>query len=177
MITERDTIKCEAVFSDDKQHRLYWERTWDKEKPKAAIITIHPNHSNNIICDTTTYLSVNNTARLGNYGGIIMVNLYSKLTSKLDFKHSSPEELNHEGNNKYILKAASEASVVILAYGRGIAGNKQMTERAIEVINLLKDHRNKIKLISDGQKEGIHPLQPTARSHWELVDFHDKMSD
>ena len=37
MITERDTIKCEAVFSDDKQHRLYWERTWDKEKPKAAM--------------------------------------------------------------------------------------------------------------------------------------------
>ncbi len=32
MITEKATIKCEAIFSDDRLHRLLWRRVWDKDK-------------------------------------------------------------------------------------------------------------------------------------------------
>lgn len=35
MITEKETIKCEAIFTDDHQHRLYWKRVWNKDKPIA----------------------------------------------------------------------------------------------------------------------------------------------
>ena len=177
MITERDTIKCEAIYDDTKTHRMLLERIWDKTKPLATVITIQPNCSTNIIFDTTTYLSINNVARLGNYGGIIMVNLYSKLTNKLDFKHNKPEELNHESNNEHILNAVSRSEVAIIAWGKGIESNKQITQRATEVINLLKEHKNKIKLISDGKKVGVHPLQPRARNSWKLVDFQYETDD
>ena len=31
MITEKDTIKCEAVFNEDRTHRFLWKRVWDKD--------------------------------------------------------------------------------------------------------------------------------------------------
>ena len=169
---EKDVIKCEAVFDSDKNHRFLLRRTWNKDAPMAMVITINPNASTNLIFDCTTQYTMNNIARLGNYGGVTMVNLYSRLTNKLDFKNNSPGELNHKDNDEYILKAASEAEVIIIAYGKGIESNKHITERAAEVIKLLEPHKNKMKLISDGKSMiGAHPLHPSVRKGWVLVDY------
>lgn len=86
MITEKDTIKCEAIFNDDHTHRYLWKRVWNKDKPLAAVIMLNPCMSDNIVTDTTTTLVVNNVARLEKYGGVIIVNLYSLLASKLSFR-------------------------------------------------------------------------------------------
>ncbi len=171
-VIEKDVIRCEAVFDSGKNHRFLLKRTWNKDAPVAMVITINPNTSTNLIYDATTQYTMNNIARLGNYGGVVMVNLYSRLTSKLDFKNNSLEELNHPVNDEYILKAASEAEVIIIAYGKGIESNKHITERAAEVIKLLEPHKNKMKLISDGKSMvGAHPLHPSVRKGWVLVDF------
>lgn len=169
---EKDVIKCEAVFDSDKKHRFLLRRSWNKDAPVAMVITINPNTSTNLIFDATTQYTMNNIARLEHYGGVVMVNLYSRLTSKLDFKNNSPDELNHPENDEYILKAASEAEVIIIAYGKGIESNKHITERAAEVIKLLEPHRSKMKLISNGKgMVGAHPLHPSVRKGWTLVDF------
>ena len=116
MITEKDTIKCEAVFNDDKTHRLLWKRVWNKEKPMACIIMLNPCLSDNIVTDTTTSLVVNNVARLEEFGGVSIVNLFSLLTPKLQMRWARDIDINDLDNDNYIKKAADEASVVILAW-------------------------------------------------------------
>ena len=71
MITEKDTIKCEAVFNEDRTHRYMWKRVWSKDKPMAAVLMLNPCLSDNIVTDTTTALVVNNIARLEKYGGVM----------------------------------------------------------------------------------------------------------
>ena len=170
MITEKDTIKCEAVFNDDKTHRFLWKRVWNKDKPLACVIMLNPCLSDNIVTDTTTSLVVNNVAMLGEFGGVSIVNLFSLLTPKLQMRLAKDIDINDYGNDTYIKKAADEASVVILAWGKGAELNVRITNRAKQVIELLSGQEEKLKLISDGKRKGIHPLTPSVRSQWILED-------
>ena len=167
MITEKDTIKCEAVYNEDKTHRLLWKRVWNKEKPMACIIMINPCQADTILTDTTTYLVVNNIARLGDFGGVTIVNLFSLLTPKLHFRSES--DVNDHSNDHYIKKAAEEASVVILAWGKAASSHAKIYRRARQVIDLLEDPKEKFRIISDGVREGCHPLTPSIRAQWLLV--------
>ncbi len=172
MLTEKDVIKCESIFSDDRSHRFVWKRIWDKEKPTVAVIALNPAHADNILVDTTTALIVNNVARLEHYGGVEIVNLFSQLTPKLNFRWNSPEELNDPQNDSYIMKAADECQIVILAWGKGADANVNIEKRAIEVINMLQKHKETLFVISDGAgRSGLHPLTPALRNGWVLEHF------
>ena len=171
MITEKDTIKCEAIFNDERTHRFLWKRVWDKDKPIATVIMSNPNLSDNVITDTSTALVVNNIARLERYGGVNIVNLYSLLTPKLHFRWNSDEELNDKDNDTYIRKAAEESEVVILAWGRASENNIRIAARAEHVVAMLADLKDKLMVISDGERELIHPLTPSLRSAWSIVPF------
>ena len=167
MITEKDTIKCEAIFNDDRTHRYLWRRIWDKDKPMITVIMLNPCLSDNIITDTTTSLVVNNVARLGEYGGVEIVNLYSKLTVKLRFTETD-EELNDAENDAYILKSVETSSKAIVAWGKAINTNARIEERALQVLNMLEVHKEKLYMISDGTRTGLHPLTPSIRGEWFL---------
>ena len=173
MFTEKATIKCEAVFSDDHMHRFLWKRVWEKTKPIATVIMLNPCESDGIITDTTTSLVINNVARLEEgFGGVAIVNLYSMLTSKLNFKWNADSDLNHEENDGYIMKAAEEASKVILAWGRAEDTNKRVEERAGELIKKLSKYEDKLYVISDGTgRYGMHPLTPALRNRWLLESY------
>ena len=168
MIVEKDNIRCEAVFDENHIHRFLWKRVWDKNKPLAAVLMLNPNLSDNIVTDTTTTLVVNNIARLEEYGGVIIVNLYSKLTGKLNFRWNDDHELNHPENDTHILKAAEEARIVILAWGKSAENHQRMTERVDAVMKMLKPHQAKLCQLSDGKRTGLHPLTPTLRREWIL---------
>lgn len=167
MITEKDTIKCESIFNDSHTHRYLWKRVWDKEKPIVTIIMLNPCQADNIITDTTTSLVVNNVAKLQEFGGLEILNLYSKLTTKLSFKEPD-EELNDKENDSYILKSVEASSKTILAWGKASNSNSRIEERAVQVINLLLPHKEKLYMISDGERIGLHPLTPSIRSKWIL---------
>lgn len=173
MITEKDTINCEAIFNDSRTHRYLWRRVWDKDKPILAVIMLNPCQADTIITDTTTSLVVNNVARLGEYGGVVILNLYSQLTEKLKFKEGT-ETLNDKDNDSYILKTAETSSKIILAWGRSAISNTRIAERADEVMKLLKKHKGKFYVISDGEKNGLHPLTPSVRSRWILEKYEEK---
>ena len=130
---------------------------------------INPCMADNILMDTTTYLVVNNVANLEDYGGVIIVNLFSKLTTKLNFKWNGVEDYNLPENDNYIKKAAEESDIVVLAWGKGAANNNSIEERAIDVINLLDAHKSKMRVIYDGEKAGVHPLTPSVRNGWQLL--------
>ena len=177
MITEKETIKCEAIFTDDHQHRLYWKRVWNKDKPMACVIMLNPCMSDNIVTDTTTSLVVNNVARLEEYGGVSIVNLFSLLTPKLQMRWARDIDINDPENDKYIKKAAEEASIVILAWGKGAENNARIVDRANQVIDLLAAHKEKFRIISDGKRKSIHPLTPTCRMGWRLENFEPTTKD
>lgn len=171
MINEKDIIKCESIFSDDHAHRFMWRRVWNKDKPLAGIIMLNPAHADNIMVDTSSALVVNNIARLGSYGGIVVVNLYSLITKKLDFRWNSDEELNDPQNDAYIRKFAEECSIIILGYGKAYESNYRITERADKVLELFKPFENKLFEISDGERKGLHPLTPALRNGWVLTPY------
>lgn len=170
MITEKDTIKCEAIFNDSHTHRYLWRRVWDKDKPTIAIIMLNPCQADSIVTDTTTSLVVNNVAKLQEYGGVEILNLYSKLTTKLSFKETD-EELNDKENDSYILKSVESSSKTILAWGKASNSNVRIEERATQVVELLKKHQEKLYMISDGTRVGLHPLTPSIRSKWILEKY------
>ena len=125
---------------------------------------LNPCQADNIIADTTTSLVVNNVAKLGKYGGVEILNLYSKLTTKLSFKEPD-EELNDKENDSYILKLSSKT---IIAWGKASNSNTRIEERAVQVIKLLLPYQEKLYMISDGSRIGLHPLTPSIRSKWIL---------
>lgn len=173
MITERETIKCDAIFNEEHTHRFVLRKIWNKAKPMATVVMLNPCDADALITDTTTYLVINNVARLEEFGGVTIVNLYSMLTSKLSFKWNDDNELNLPENDGYIKKAAEEASKVILAWGRGVESNKRITERAMQVLNQLLEYKEKLFVISDGDRAGLHPLTPAIRNRWILKSFEE----
>ena len=168
MITEKDTIKCEAIFNEERSHRLLWKRVWNKDKPLATVIMLNPALADTVLTDTTTYLVVNNIARMETYGGVNIVNLFSLLTPKLQFKGNQDEEINIPENDDYIKKAADESDAIILAWGKAADSNQHISDRATEVINMLMKHKEKLYVITDGERRSLHPLTPQIRNYWEL---------
>lgn len=173
MKTEKDIIKCESTYSDDREHRFAWKRVWNKDKPLACVIMLNPCHADNFMVDTSTALVVNNITRLEKYGGVEILNLYSRLTKKLSFKWNPEEELNLPDNDVFIKKAAEECDIVILAWGKSVYNNPKSEARALAVINMLQEYKKKLFYISDGEKDFIHPLTPSLRSGWILKPFFD----
>lgn len=167
MKIEKDVIKCESIFNDKHTHRYLWKRVWDKDKPIISVIMLNPCQADNVITDTTTYLVVNNVAKLGEFGGVEILNLYSKLTTKLSFKETD-KELNDKENDSYILKSAETSSKIILAWGKVTNSNARIEERAVQVINSLMPYKDKLYMISDGERVGLHPLTPSIRGKWIL---------
>ena len=172
MITEKETVKCEAVFNEERTHRYLWKQVWNKDKPLACVVMLNPANADCLIYDTTSYLVQNNIARLDTYGGVVIVNIYSKITSKLNLRWDSDEELNDSENDTYIKKAATECDIVILAWGTGALTNKRVLERVKDVLELLKPFTKKMFVITDGDEmRAIHPLTPAVRAHWVLSPF------
>ena len=78
MITEKNSIHNECIYSDDKSHRYLMSRIWDKEKPIAIFITKSSGTANGIQIELTNNIITNNLYKLG-YGGYHAVNLCSAI--------------------------------------------------------------------------------------------------
>ncbi len=90
---------------------------------------------------------------------------------KSDFKCNTDEELNEPSNDGFIKKAAEESEIVILAWGKGAATNQRISDRVDKALSLLQPHRSKLYIISDGERDGLHPLTPSIRTEWQLKSF------
>ena len=168
MLIEKDTIKAESHFSEDRQHKFLTKRTWNKDKPSLAVIMLQSGFSDNLVNDTTTGLVVNAVARLESYGSVQILNLYSKITNHLNFRYNSDEDLSPKENDDYILKSASECEKIVLAWGKTENTNMRVAERVLNVIELLTPYKDKLYCISDGKDSFYHPLFPGVRQGWQL---------
>lgn len=46
-------MKCESIYSEDKEHRILLRREWDKTKESAMVIMINPSEIQNVQTDLT----------------------------------------------------------------------------------------------------------------------------
>lgn len=167
MPIEKATIKCEAVFSNNSEHRLLLSKIWDKNLPQANVITISPSADYNVSTDLTTNLITNNLNVLG-FGGFTLTNLISKIG--IDPKKvKNTNDLWTEETDKYIHEAAQKADSIIVAWGRFTETRKIFSDREKEVLTILEQFKSKTFEITDGNgREFLHPLTPIIRNNWIL---------
>ena len=168
MKTMTTNIKSKALFSDDEEHRLLLRKEWDKAKKSAMVIMINPNTADTLNMDLTTMLTINNLTSLG-FGAVNIVNLYSRIMSKLSLRFNSDEDLLHPETDTVIEQYAAMSDAVIIAWGSVGRNSQRVQERQEELLEKLQQFENKLYQIGT---EGYHPLTPAVRSEWTLEPFH-----
>lgn len=158
----KHTIKTEAVFSEDRNHRLLLKKVWNSKQPLVTVITKYPNLDGDIKSDLTTMLITNNVYEQS-FGQLCLVNLFSNVNINKGI--DEVEDLVHEETDKYITQAAESSDTVILAWGS--TNSKNFTERIKEVNQLLEEYKDKLRvLVNPDSKEICHPLNPKSRNFW-----------
>lgn len=172
MPIEVANIKMRTVFSDNSEHRYEMSKVFDKDLPKANIITISPSINYNITSDLTSQIIQNNLFALG-FGSISYTYLISKIgvdTKKI----KNTKDLWNNETDKHILSCAEVADSIILAWGSFAHTRKQFAEREKEVLVLLKPYHDKIFQITDGgERKFLHPLTPAVRNGFVLEQMND----
>jgi len=171
MVSQKSTLKTEAVFSDDGKHRFLLHKEWDKTKKSALVIMKNPSQANIVKLDATTMYVINNLLEM-DYGAVYIANLFSVMTDKLRFWNKMPEDLVVPENDAYIQKSAEKADIIILAWGIVAENNRKVQVRKQEILELLQAHQDKFFSIRDsyGHKR-LHPLSPYVRYEWILEKF------
>jgi hypothetical protein len=168
MQTEKAIVKTEALFSDDRQRRYILRKEWDAKKPKATIIMTNPSTADMLMMDYTTLYIMNNIVTL-DFGVIEIVNLVSKMTTKLNVKNDLEVD---EENFVTIYKSAEKADKVILAWGKLGENNKRVREVQDMLLDRLKPFKEKLYIIaSESGESGFHPLAPQIRFTWILKKY------
>lgn len=158
-------IKSIAVFSDDDKYRYSLIRVWENEGKKATVIMLNPSRANELKNDRTV-MNLSNYLIDNKYRSMSIVNLYAYMTTyPSELKYRNPEFEKY--NDEYIIKAARESDVVIIAWGSDCSKYKA---RKSEVENMLRPYKNKLKCFKDEQ--GRKPRHPRDLGEkWVLDDY------
>jgi hypothetical protein len=168
--TDKATVKTEAIFSNDRKHRYILRKEWDSKKPKATIIMTNPSTADMLSMDYTTLYIMNNIVSL-DFGAIEIVNLVSKMTTKLNVKEDMDLNLNAE-NLDFILKSAEKSDKVIIAWGKLGENNKKVRGVQDSLLDRLKPFKDKLYVIAcESGESGFHPLAPQIRFSWILKKY------
>ena len=170
MLTEKAILKTETVFSEDRRHRYLLRKEWDTKKPRATIVMTNPSSADLMTMDYTTLYIMNNVVRL-DFGSIDIVNMVSKITTRLDVKNDIDAKMDKE-NTDFIIKSAEKADKVIIAWGKLGENNKKVQKLQESILKSLKPFKNKLYIIASNKGEdGFHPLAPQIRFSWVLKKF------
>lgn len=170
MIIEESIIKTQAVFNQDKTHRILLKKTWNEGQPSTTILMTNPSTANIYTLDFTTMYCINNLSALG-YGSVSIVNLFSRMTTKLDLK-GDLDELTIAENTEQIIRSASETDIFIVAMGKIAVTHKRVGVYQYNLFEKLRQFQDKIRTIaaSDGT-ENLHPLSPKLRTAWTIIPY------
>ncbi len=124
----------QAVFSEDNTRRLVLTRLWKKSRKVALCVGLNPSTANGSTDDPTIDLLTRTLSALG-FGGLIMVNLFTHISSK-------PEDLlkpgvmeNEEADLGIIFGYALACQEIIFCWGKF----EQAKGRAKKVIDFFTD--------------------------------------
>jgi len=172
MLTEQGILRTEVVFNNErKTERYLLSKVWDESKPIVSLIMTNPSSANAVEIDMTTHYIISNLYRLGDVGGVDILNMTSLITTKIDTK--SKLILSDE-NIDYILKSAEKSDKVILAWGKIGENNKKIRLLQLKLLEKLEPFQDKLHMIASdesGSDSGYHPLAPQIRFAWYLIPF------
>ena len=171
MLTEKVLLKTETVFSDDRRNRYLLRKEWDAKKPRATIIMTNPSAADLMTMDYTTLYILNNISKL-DFGAVDIVNLSSRITTKLNASEDLGLDIEKE-NAEFILKSAEKSDKIIIAWGKIGDNNKKVRAVQNELLTILKPFKNKLFCIASSEDgdSGFHPLAPQIRFQWVLRAF------
>ena len=170
MITDKLTMRTETVFSDDRLNRYLLRKEWDNKKPKATIIMTNPSVADLLTLDYTTLYILNNISKL-DFGAVDIVNMTSRITTKLNVKEELDVEIEPT-NAEFITKSAERSDIVIIAWGKLGENNKKVRQVENNILTLLATFKDKLRYIGNSQGDyGFHPLAPQIRFQWVLKAF------
>ena len=95
MLTEKVMLRTETVFSDDRLNRYLLRKGWDTKKPRATIIMTNPSVADLMTMDYTTLYILNNISKL-DFGAVDIVNLSSRITTKLNVNEDLGADIEKE---------------------------------------------------------------------------------
>ena len=171
MLTEKVLLKTETVFSDDRRNRYLLRKEWDAKKPRATIIMTNPSAADLMTMDYTTLYILNNISKL-DFGAVDIVNLSSRITTKLNASEDLGLDIEKE-NAEFILKSAEKSDKIIIAWGKIGDNNKKVRAVQDKLLTILKPFKNKLFCIASSEDgdSGFHPLAPQIRFQWVLRAF------
>jgi hypothetical protein len=142
-----------AILSTDRTYRYVLERDWGPG-PAAVWIMLNPSTADAEAEDATSRRCINFTRRFGNYGGLIIVNLYSlRATDPRElWTHSDP--IGPLSDHFLFTQATARYESVIAAWGTHGARNGRGEQVARELT------RAGVALHCLGTTKDGHPKHP-----------------
>ncbi|MFT4928999.1 MAG: hypothetical protein ACI8WB_005125 [Phenylobacterium sp.] len=152
-MTSGTAMKNTAKLSRCRQYRYALWRTWDDSKPYVMFVGLNPSTADEKFDDPTLTRCINYAKSWG-FGGVCMANLFA-------FRATDPAVMkladNPVGsqNNKWLKKLASEAGLVVAAWGNdGVyLGRSKKVRARLPNLHCLKINKS---------GEPAHPLYQKA---------------
>jgi hypothetical protein len=104
-----------AVFSPCREYRYVLWRTWDDKGPRVNFIGLNPSTADEVLDDPTMRRCRQFATHWG-YGGFIMTNLFAFRATKPNVLKSAAEPIGAD-NDLWLIRAADEAKVIVVAWG------------------------------------------------------------
>jgi hypothetical protein len=142
-------VKKDATFSPCRRYRYALWRTWSENKSCVLFIGLNPSTADETIDDPTLIRCIN-YAKAWGYGSVCIANLFAYRATKPKDLLARKRVIGKD-NNHWLIKLASEADLVVAAWGN----HGQYQHRASQVKALLKP-LHYLKLTQQGQPS--HPL-------------------
>lgn len=170
MINETGTMKTEIIYSDDRQNRYLLRKSWSDNGERAMLFMTNASTADVVSLDMTTLYAIRNLNNSG-FSSVDIVNICSKITTKLDIPKDVELEVDSE-NISQILRSAEQSDKIIIAWGRLGENNKKVRALQDKILERLIPFESKLYMICDDNGEvGFHPLAPQIRFVWHLVKF------
>jgi hypothetical protein len=171
MVVEKNTLKTEAHYTEDRAHRILLRKEWSSKGKKAMVLMTNASTAGMVSMDYTTQFVVNNLYRL-DYGAVDIVNIFSRITTKVKTKDGT-DSLTSEENFEQIKKSAELADSIIIAWGALGDNNKKVKAVQNKVLEILRPFADKLYIIADaqGKRQGYHPLAAPVREAWVLKQW------
>jgi hypothetical protein len=153
-----------AVFSDDHRHRYELERVWDRRKDKVLFVMLNPSVAD-ADTDDQTIKQCCAFARLWGYGGIVVVNLYTLIST-------DPKGLGKfqpvwtADDTVRLLYAAERCKVHVVAWGKLAKGPQKW--RGNDVVKKLRDAGYTLHCL--GRTAAGDPKHPCRLAHGTLLE-------
>ncbi len=142
-----------AAFSACRRWRYLLWRRWDAGKPIANFLMLNPSTADEVKLDPSCTRARLYAERWG-YGALIVTNLFGWRATDPDDMKAARDPVGR-GNDRAILAAAREATIVVCAWGNHGAH----LGRSSEILSKLRGARVQLHALRlNGSGEPAHPL-------------------